>query len=168
MRRALRGCLLGAMPTWLSASHIGRAIRKRQCSIRSLRMNPKRSSPDNGIATVRSPGLLKKSSVPFWIAAFSHGAFCGFTARTAARIGYWRSPVKPASGVRRVVDDAWRIRRLIWSIVSFQSCRYGSGSYRCPSRCATAWPTIGASPAMSSTFLYVLYLENCGGGPSDC
>ena len=92
--RELRADLRDATLSWLSASHIGRAIRKRQCSIRSLRMNWKRSSPDNGIATVRSPDLLKKNSVPSWIAAFSRGAFCGFTARAAAGIGYWRSPVK--------------------------------------------------------------------------
>jgi hypothetical protein len=52
------------------------------------------------------PDLSKKHSVRFWIAEFSHGVSCGFTARTADRIGCWRSPVKLASGARRVVEDA--------------------------------------------------------------
>ena len=68
--RELRADLRDATLSWLSASHIGRAIRNRECAIRSLRMNWKRSSPDNGIATVRPPDLLKKNSVPSWIAAF--------------------------------------------------------------------------------------------------
>ncbi len=168
LRRALRARLRDATPSWLSASHTARAIRKRPCCIRSSRNNWKLSSPDNRSATVRSPGLLKRNSVPFWIAAFSRGVFCGFTAPTVDGIGCCRSPVKRASGVRRVVDDACRIQRRISSIVSFQSCRCGSGSCRWLLRSAIAWPTNGASPAMSSTFSYAFYLENCGGGLSNC
>ena len=51
--------------------------------------------------------------------------------------------------------DRWQRGEAQRSIVDFRSCRCGSGSYRCPSRCATVWPTIGDSPAMSWAFLYV-------------
>src|SRR5437867_1915282 len=78
LHNELRSGLHQAMPSWLSMSGTGRAIRKRQFGIRSWRNNWKLSSPDNRSATVRFPDLLKKEFRAF--------LDCGILARGFLRL----------------------------------------------------------------------------------
>jgi hypothetical protein len=79
-----------------SAASTFRAIRKRQCCIRSSPSNWKHFSAGNKSGTIRSPDSSKKNSARFWTAEFWPGAFCVFGAKRADRIAWF--PFRVATG----------------------------------------------------------------------
>ena len=144
----LKSCLLvGAC--WHPLLNTLRAILKNACCTASSPSNLKLSLPGNRSVTAQSRNSSSGNSVLFLTAEFWPEAFSAFVANPAGTTDWLLFPVKEGFGVRPVLGGAWRTPRRIWSTAYFRSSRYDSGSYPCPSRYATAWPTTRVLPAMS-------------------